>query len=445
MSVSPRSECLIRRAYRVSFAKNDFIPRLPGLLSLNDDALVQILSRLYGQDALSFSLTSKRASALGLARVGAVIQCNDCSHNLRPLHRFLLAPLCGIPRAHYLESFQLDYDHKAGLEHLVVDILVEAENLREFRMTRFDVCLSHDPRLGPAMCFIRKLTNLDLSVPNEAVCAILPSLRGSLHSVTLRYRHPYSTQQPEQQSFVSLSAVLSAHRDIHTVHICHFIPQPESLHAGPITATEEPEFHSIRSLRLQACSILALKLVEMCPNLETLDIEDGLSTPESSEDVIRHALSRSWPPLHRLAFEIHHSTDLLRHIVPHLRPTSILEINDWLSVNGSRPFTHTNSAQFYTHVNSRVPDVTLRGAHDNSSYSTLLRAAAPHALVLRLRLSHGNPAGSPLWGEITARVPQLRSLTLELEPDVLLSFELGFYGWPDGILVSTSHRVTALY
>ena len=92
-------------------------------------------------------------------------------------------------------------------------------------------------------------------------------------------------------------------------------------------------------------------------------------------------------------------------------------------------------------VAGQVNPVAAECAHACRSFL----AAAPHALVLRLRLAHVSPAGSPLWGEITARVPQLRALTLELEPDVLLSFELGFYGWPDGILVSTLHHVTALF
>ena len=127
----------------------------PGLLDLNDDVLLHIMSYIHGKDALNFAVCSGRAHALADPRIGAVVVCRGRSR-VRRLRHYMLSTLHGVPRARFLESLTFIEAPKDHLAQLIGDFLCEAHNIREFLMeARFHYFVANDPRIG----VIRVLAN----------------------------------------------------------------------------------------------------------------------------------------------------------------------------------------------------------------------------------------------------------------------------------------------
>ncbi|CDO71791.1 hypothetical protein BN946_scf184939.g15 [Trametes cinnabarina] len=180
--------------------------------------------------------------------------------------------------------------------NLLADLLVHANNLKEFDCQRFQPCLLKDPRIGSALQAMTQLTSLRLYDIGDTSLAFIRGCKASLKSLYLEYYSP--NDYPLHGETKTLPALLSAIAPFQGLRTL------ETWHLTPATSLEfdfeAAEMPSISYLRLSDSTPYALDIVRFCPNLSTLVF--------SRDD--QHAASASgslkgprWPPLRRLMIQ----------------------------------------------------------------------------------------------------------------------------------------------
>lgn len=297
-------------------------------LSLNDDVLRSVADKLYGKNALSLALTSRRIHDLAVHRVAAVVVCTE-DRELRLLHRHLF--FGSSPRAQYLESltvlsdtFLLDneiYDIRPTIPlpddedfdwsqiRLLVDILMNARNLRLVALPFFHPAVARDLRLGSALCALPSLISVQLdTVGDTMVTTLVPLLPRTLRILELKYHtgnvYPGLHLPGEPSTFPPLLNTLASFPALHTFRLKYF-PETQSFRALG-RGYSPPLLPAVRSLVLEDVKPAALDLVELCPNLTDLEIELCSSRDPPAPVILPERAS--WPPLHSL--DIVHATDV---------------------------------------------------------------------------------------------------------------------------------------
>ncbi|KAI0749246.1 hypothetical protein C8Q80DRAFT_612332 [Daedaleopsis nitida] len=383
-----------------------------GILSLNDDALLLIFANIYGEDALNVSLSTKRLYGLASSRIAAVVQCSSPSQ-LRKLHRYLLSTLSGgTLRVRYLEQLIIDastFDNPASVEdepafdeelpvgsweslysdfsqvHMLADILMQAENIRELALERFHPCVARDPRMGAAFQSLPHLVNFRLSTIGDSTLAdvLLHAKSNALERVTLSYHTFDDFPLPaEPKSLPPLLLALAKFQKLHTVKLWNFTPT-DHLPLDP----PPPSLPSMRYLRLSQSSVQALDMVELCPNLSTL----VFSLDDENADAIPSVGSR-WRPLRRLMLGDLREADSISN---RLSTVDHLQLISKVTLDTPRSFTQESST------------TRLLG---------LLRVTSPVSLYLRLVAfrKENRLAIEMFWKEVPSTAPRLRSLELQL-------------------------------
>lgn len=393
------------------------------LLSLNDDALLLIFANIYGEDALNVSLSTKRLYGLAGSRIAAVVQCSSPTQ-LRKLHCYLLSTLPGgTLRVRYLEQLIVDastFDNTeegdlepAFDEELVADaweslysdfsqapllgdILVQAENIRELALERFQPCVARDPRIGVAFRSLPHLVNLRLSTIGDSTLAdvLLHANSNVIARVTLSYHIFDDFPLPaEPKSLPPLLLALAKFQNFHTVKLWNFTPTTHLSSDPP-----PPALPSIRYLRLSQSSVYALDMVDFCPNLSTL----VFSIDDEDADTIQ-SIGPRWRPLRRLMLGDLNEADCISN---RLSTVDQLQLISKISLDTPRSFTQESST------------TRLLG---------LLRVTSPISLYLRLIAyrEENRFAMEMFWKEVPTTAPRLRCLELQL-PFSFPPFDTGF-------------------
>ncbi len=374
-----------------------------GFLSLHDDALLLILAHLHGKDALNVSLVSRRLTSLGSPRIASVIHCSTPTE-LRRLHSYMLSPLPGgTLRVRYLEklyifssAFEEDsnpsdpdqfvdyYGSDFSQVHLIGDVLMQAENIREISLERFYPCLERDPRIGTALRTMPHLAHVMLAtVGDGALTNALQGIRAdALKRLTLSY-HVYDDfpLPDEPKSITPLLDALSSFRNLQTVKLWNFTPT-STLSPG----SNCPPLPCIQYLRLSQSSVPALQIVELCPNLSTL-----IFSVDREETEIVPSIGPRWRSLHRLML-----ADLAEALALEGRLSTVdnLQISESVCLTIPASFTQESST---------------------TSLLRLLRLTSPISLFLSLRyVGNDHQAQQVFWREVPSTAPRLRCLELRL-------------------------------
>lgn len=347
----------------------------PGLLSLNDDALLSIFSFLYGEDALAVALTSRRLHDLAISRVSTIA----VARSRRALSRLCDYMLHGPqPRARCMEDLDvwcinLDDISDTGIPHdrLIADLLTAAQNLRRLALFRLPQSPGQRSRIMEAMFSMRNLVDLHLGDVDEHTLALLPMLSGPLKHLDLWYKRTCQSAATD----AALLHALTKHARLRSLALHNFMPSEPSLYALHATC----RFPSLRHLSIVTNTAEALRFVSLFPQLSLLALVlDEASVPLAPSDF--DTMPR-WPLLKDL-------------------------------------YAHTELACMQHFVN-RVENVVL------------LRTMMPGEVVaLQVPLAAMLRAASPVWlslsmwaeestlnmlGLILATLPRLRTLNLRLQ------------------------------
>ncbi|KAI0364468.1 hypothetical protein BV20DRAFT_1125590 [Pilatotrama ljubarskyi] len=260
------------------------------LLDLPDDILIVVFSNIHGEDALNVVLTSKRLACLALPRVAAVIECWKPSM-LRRLHAYMLSRANTTPdaplRAIYLRKLKIEvhtfsseesdlsdteedvtnadagslhYGSDFSQAHLIGDLLLNAPNLQELDLERFQPQLSLD-----------YFSDGDYPLPNET------------------------------KTLPALLTALARFRNLGDLELWTFTP----LMSYPSYDFAPPQFPSVTHLRLSDSSPPALDIVGLCPNISTLVYRRDRDRPGDPFGSLVPRAGPRWPPLKRLLLGEH--------------------------------------------------------------------------------------------------------------------------------------------
>ncbi|KAI0326470.1 hypothetical protein GY45DRAFT_1310445 [Cubamyces sp. BRFM 1775] len=378
------------------------------LLDLPDDVLLLIFSDLYGEHALNVALTSKRLSALALPRVAAVIKCNG-RRDLLHLHKYLLS---GNPaRAQHVRTLAIEvYSFMRGgmsfpLEtaetlswpvdtdglfqdvsqaHLIGDILLHSQNIRELALERFQPCLQRDPRIGTALASMTNLQHLRLSVIGDTALAVLQSSKADITRLTLSYHTEDDLPLPgEPKTMPALLDALTHFRNLRILKLWNFNPSA-ALSPHYQCGSTPPELPSITYLRLSESSIHALEMVSLCPNLSTLIFSIRIDFSEEMLLMLTPSETNTappkWPPLRRLMLGGHHE---ILSVLKRLGRVDLLQIGGDLCT-----------------------------AHGVPGFLDLLRVTSPIELYLSVIPS---VLPSDFWADVVRAAPRLRVLELKVD------------------------------
>ncbi|RPD72360.1 hypothetical protein L226DRAFT_511835 [Lentinus tigrinus ALCF2SS1-7] len=398
------------------------------LLSLNDDVLLSIVANLHGQDALNVSLTAKRAYALAGHRIPSHIRCSS-PLQLRRLHAYLLSTLPnGAPRIAFLEQFVIDastfetpdrdptyYASDFSQAHLIGDILLQAQNLRELSVERCQPYFAHDPRIGEAVRSLDNLVNVRLSTIADSTLTIFdPSRSHHIARLTLFYSdlEEYVPVENGSMSLPPLVSLLSSCPHLRTVILSNFTPKTGLSRDETLSL---PSFPSIQDLRLCGSSGPSLDLVELCPNLSTLVVSLARASDVEPDVDVELIVSKGskWPPLRRLI--ISQYEDVLS-FYERLNTVNQLQISDLLHFNLN-------------------PDSALPAVDSLPHFLAFLHNTSPVGLFMCMRGCMETDVQRALWNDIPRVVPRLRSLELQLRPPSD-NDDLDYYSWLDKLTVA---------
>ena len=257
------------------------------LLALNDDVLLFVCSHLSPRDALSFSLTSKRAKELAIKRVASSATCSSPAQ-LRRLSKYMFAKLDGLPRAQYLTSLDIkgdtfreehrdvlfDGDHysdgtDSSQVEFIANLISHSPNLRELSFDDFRKCIRRFPKLKEAISSCNNLRSLSLNQVDSDSLLVLLSIPSDLKRLKIMLNLKFAfhfDDMPfkEENVFSSILGVISPFRSLHTLDIHSFMPSNAealaeafpilpSVRENGISSTESSNvFRSIKSPQLRS-------------------------------------------------------------------------------------------------------------------------------------------------------------------------------------------------
>ena len=381
------------------------------LLSLHDDVLLLICAHLDRDDAFSFSLASKRARSLAFKRASSWVACSSPAQ-LPLINDYMLAPEPGDEglRASYLERLTIDvssfqtaheltstddsmslytdfddepYGNDFSQAGLVADLLHGAPNLRELCMERFQPCLQQCTRIGDAFAAFHQLAHLRLSTIADDTLRILQSMpTHSLRRLTLSYANEDDFPLPgEPMTLPPLLYALSSFSHLSVVKLWNFTPPPPPSHPSSSSLS----FPSIRYLRLSMCSVSALDMVELCPNLSTLVFSlDNYTTP---------SVGPQWRPLRRVMVT---SFLDLKCTLQRLASVDILQISESVSAHWAGASVEDDPMNLLA---------SMRATHPLSLY---------HSICIIARDDYTTLVRGKFWENIAHATPRLRSLELRM-------------------------------
>ncbi len=389
-------------------------PRMT-LLSLNDDVLFLVFSLLHGQDALHTCMTCKRAYYLAIPQVASSVQC-WYPVRLRQLCNYYLSsdPFTGAPRARYLENLtihattfeperhvadsqDLNSDHVDDLDlefvgtdfaqaHLLGDLLVAAQSIRELSLDRFHPLVRNQPKIPLALSTMNQLVHVRLAMIGDGTLDALQHLRNPKR-LTLSYHTPYDDPLDEPKTLPPLLAALASFTNLHTLKLWNFTPP------HPDDAVALPLLPSVRYLRLSESSVPALDMVQLCPNLCTL-----VFSVDSDEGDVVASYGPRWRPLRRLMLA---SPEVAVCVVDRLSTVHLLQVSGTLWIKDNSPPEDGDAL---------------------SQFLELLRVASPVGLYASMWLDVDG-FSSPFWKDVQSCAPRLRSLELQLHYSVVLGGE----------------------
>ncbi|KAI0364467.1 hypothetical protein BV20DRAFT_857487 [Pilatotrama ljubarskyi] len=395
------------------------------LISLNEDVLHGIVSMLSGEDALSLSLTSRRMHDLAIHRVAAVIVCKD-GRELRLLHRYLF--FGSRPRGQDLERFSLYKDDglrldseawfarpEAPLEtldeesfydwsrlNIILDILVNAPNLRHVKLPLLHPALEHDPRLRDALRALSRLVSLNFDTVGDTTLMFIQSLHClGLRQMVLefhcgdiagRYRI-----RGEPVTFTILVETLARFPSLQTLRLELFRPRTSFFDEHGYTPHLFP---TLRSLDLWGVSPQALDLVQLCPGVSSIDfrLHEVTLPNDSTLSSTEHRAGARWPTLRSLTF------------------ASLVE-----AVCAQNLVNEVHRL----HIRREELDVAGPGGRSLPVLLEILRGTSPVGLYLSLAV---RPEPMAFWDEVAAVAPRLRFLELKM---TVMSLSLDHLGWLD--------------
>ncbi|EIW59892.1 uncharacterized protein TRAVEDRAFT_64694 [Trametes versicolor FP-101664 SS1] len=273
-----------------------------GLLWLDDDALLAIFSFLYGKDALSVALTSKRLHDLAIPRFAAVACCVYFQSFL-PLYDYMLKGKQ--PRVQYLEdltllevtrstsSFTAARDAKdIATDVLIGDLITSAKNLRRLALSQLRWLLE-DSRVGNAIATMPKLVVVSLHDVDGRTLELLSIMNGSL--VELRLDYTWTAPQSAATD-ITLFDVLARHTRLQILQLRCFMPSADfRLTSFSVKA----QFPSLRRLHIAETTNAAFDFPHFFPHLSILSFTlDHCTRPMPNLDD-----SLLWPPLQELYLE----------------------------------------------------------------------------------------------------------------------------------------------
>ncbi|KAH9847215.1 hypothetical protein C2E23DRAFT_849366 [Lenzites betulinus] len=332
------------------------------LVSLNDDVLLLVFSYIHGEDALNAALTCKRLFPLALPRVAAWAYCWNGT-TLHQMCTYMLSardPSDG-PRARQLRVLScspVDKDTSAvpsafETKQPIGLLLAEAHNLCVFRWSLFSfrsILFPPDPPIGLALISLRHLSVLELTgIDNEMVTLLQ-------HITTLEVLILGSaverTELEKQKTLPALLNTLASLIRLRTLSLSWFYPDSiASLQGDSSPRHSAPRFPAVVDISLQCCHATYLSLIQLCPNVSRLVVEENHSLHQAFFDThamkIMHAMHL--PRLERLTLHIanlsllaaghftavrhlqlqgllgedQNTTTLLSHTLPVFRPQSI--------------------------------------------------------------------------------------------------------------------------
>lgn len=279
------------------------MPIQTGLLRLDDDALLSIVSFLYGQEALGVALTSKRLHALAISRVAAHAKCLSSSALIR-LHDYLRirGPQ---PRVQHLEILYIYVGHELDAEQAVdplrilAELLAAAKNLRLLTVAELPEVLDLHSSIGDALVTLPNLVNLRLCDGVDGrTLELLSLMRGSLKRLLLSYEWKAQSATTD----AALFNVLVKHTRLQRLCLYNFLPSGPLNHASIFS---NARFSSLRRLYMVAVNVEALDLVCFCPYLTHLVLVLGLAEEEyAPRTAFEPDDSRRWPSLQELYLQV---------------------------------------------------------------------------------------------------------------------------------------------
>ncbi|KAI0351784.1 hypothetical protein OH77DRAFT_1429380 [Trametes cingulata] len=395
------------------------------LFSLNEDVLRVIFSSLHGKDALNLSLTSKSIHDLAIHRVAAVAVCKD-GRDLRLLHRYLF--FGARPRGRYLERLSIYKNYGLSLDeeawyarpavstetydndsyydwtrlNLILDILMNAPNLRHLKLPLLHPALERDPRLLDALRALPRLLSLNFDTVGDTTVTFMQSLCCSglqrlalefhCRSVALRYEI-----KGEHITLTSLTDTLARCPRLRSLRLELFRPKSSLLDDTGYSARILP---AIRSIDLWGVSPQALDLVQLCPNVSSVDF--GLFEVTLSHDAALSSTERrAGPPW------------------PALRSLTVATLVEAVCVQDLVSEVHR------LHVRRDEIDLAHPDGYTFPVLLEVLRRSSPVGLFLSLAV---RPEPMVFWREVAVAAPRLRYLELKLTVEQL---SLDHFGWLD--------------
>ncbi|EJF58575.1 hypothetical protein DICSQDRAFT_172777 [Dichomitus squalens LYAD-421 SS1] len=246
------------------------------LLDLNEDVLNHVVDKLYGGNALRFSLASKRTYEVAIHRVAAVVKCRR-SDRLALIHRVLLnGPR---PRAHHIEDLVIHApiflqgeapylpqvrDSNPDMLSLILDLISNAPKLRRLTLCEVDASLQRDPRMETVLLGLRNLNRIEFAGSTRWNLTVL-----SLHNYATAL--PSRVTAPPEELWPQLFDTIAAFPQFHTLDIADFRTDDKSFR--DIDGYTPPTFPALRKLFLFRCSSDVLDLACLSPYLHTLDAD----------------------------------------------------------------------------------------------------------------------------------------------------------------------------
>lgn len=409
-------------------------------LSLNDDVLIYITSFLNVSDLFSVARCSWRAYDVALPHLIATVTCRSPAH-LHQLHDEIIAPeTSGSTRKRHLKTLTLTVDalrdpvhtfHAAYHRYVPVgaveanfveQILLGAQNLRFLSLDLTSAYIKHHSTaaFSDTLSALRELQEVRFGMVDLPVLSAFRSVsrrlrRVTLHFDPLHFPGPWviaPSPLPEPITLPTLLSILSAFPNLRDVTLADFPPPGDGPPYPPI---DRPLFPTVLHLRIDKCSLEAVQIIDLCPNLQTLVFHDGfrafhnLPTPRNPCPPLRHCVLDS-------------SRAILEHITCRITSVDVLELHD--RAKFAIPTTLQGSPEIVTHVSP--------GSLNSEGRATLafIHKVRPIALRIPLVFMQRHVPGTTVLNNIALAVPQLRALDLELK-----FFARGFNEWLDTIAV----------
>ncbi|KAI0357531.1 hypothetical protein OH77DRAFT_108485 [Trametes cingulata] len=412
----------------------------PTLLSLRDDVLLAVLSFLEGQDALNFALACKRL--LDLADSRSVV----ISSHTRLKQFYVDEWQATLLRVRYLERLEIKdeaidcpnstgsdsgsecegehssaasddiFDNDSELKAFVRirDLFRFTTNLRSLSMPILEqLDAMFDIDLVKTVAALRNLEELSLAHVTDATLSQLWSMKASLVSLRLVYRH-----DPDgvgcKVTMHALLEVLAKQEGLHTLELRCFSPTDRpSLALAPTLSTSPYQLGSIRHLSMSVCSIRVLRdLVPLLPRLSTLSFstrpsiarrrfEVGLPNQDNIGPAVPAEDTTAWPPLKRL--HLAHIDEDTPNITQHLGELDRLQVSEAIPLEEWDP---TSDGAPYS-----------PGAYKIGLLLDLLRKTQPIRLHLSFSIDDWDSVAMVIL-QMLEVLPSLSMLELCLRPDV---------------------------